>query len=706
MIKLFSGNATCKRVLHGLMFFSLLALSSCNEEYDDTWVKETTEDLKDRVAALEEWQKSVNTSITTLQDLIAALEDKDYVTGVTPLEDGTGYVITFLKSGSITIKHGEKGETGDKGDKGDTPAISVKQDVDGKYYWTLDGEWLLDGGNKMPVTGEKGDKGDQGDKGETGDKGDTGAAAVAPQLQINADTNEWEISTDGGATWTSTGVKATGDKGEPGIQGSVGPSGAACGISDVTIDGTNVIFTLGTGPDAQQFSVPLSSSVLTFNALDEITQDDNIFVTESNLFGRTDLVIQTSVESRSAGGTDIINTRSSAGRWKVDTEVRANKLNIAVEPAKETPLNEVALLKVTVSSEDGQQLAYGQKVFTNGIFMGRLVVTSFDDLMEQLQKADKTKATDIRISGSFEDNIEYGEMEALMASLNDFREIGTLEIAVPEITVLSYQAFEERTNIKVFKSDYINVFDGDGLFWNSSVEEVYLPNLEILGQTDFSSCKNLRKVNLENVVEVKGSQVFSDCSSLEILDLPNLTTFENINKANFALRCLQLKAVNMPKVTSLPNNAFTECYSLTHLNFPEVTELGSGVFLNCTNLSSISLPKVKVLGKNTFKGCISLRAEEGFENIEEVGESAFSGCSAITQALLREVTTIGKSAFAGCRSLSVLALGAVESVANSAFDGVDTESCTLTFNGTPTAGDLDISKKEWCGKKWKSIRVI
>ena len=83
---------------------------------------------------------------------------------MTPLEDGTGYVITFLKSGNITIKHGEKGE---QGNKGDTPVVSVKQDADGKYYWTINGEWLLDNGNKIPVTGEK------------GDKGDTGSAAVS-----------------------------------------------------------------------------------------------------------------------------------------------------------------------------------------------------------------------------------------------------------------------------------------------------------------------------------------------------------------------------------------------------------------------------------------------------------------------------------------------------------------------------------------------
>lgn len=72
-----------------------------------------------------------------MQSLVAALEDKDYVTAVTPLEDGTGYVISFLKSGNVTIKHGEQGE---KGEDGTTPVISVKQDSDGKHYWTVNGE--------------------------------------------------------------------------------------------------------------------------------------------------------------------------------------------------------------------------------------------------------------------------------------------------------------------------------------------------------------------------------------------------------------------------------------------------------------------------------------------------------------------------------------------------------------------------------------
>ena len=40
--------------------------------------------------------------------------------------------------------------------------------------------------------------------------GNPGTAAIAPQIRINETTNYWEVSTDNGVTWTSTGVKATG----------------------------------------------------------------------------------------------------------------------------------------------------------------------------------------------------------------------------------------------------------------------------------------------------------------------------------------------------------------------------------------------------------------------------------------------------------------------------------------------------------------
>ncbi len=58
----------------------------------------------------------------------------------------------------------------------------------------------------------------------TGDKGDTGAAGTdgtTPQLKIGID-NLWYVSYDGGQTWASLGVKATGDKGDTGAAGTDG----------------------------------------------------------------------------------------------------------------------------------------------------------------------------------------------------------------------------------------------------------------------------------------------------------------------------------------------------------------------------------------------------------------------------------------------------------------------------------------------------
>jgi hypothetical protein len=49
-----------------------------------------------------------------------------------------------------------------------------------------------------------------------GDKGDPGKDGISPKVRINTTNNYWEISTDNGTTWTSTGVKATGAEGDDG----------------------------------------------------------------------------------------------------------------------------------------------------------------------------------------------------------------------------------------------------------------------------------------------------------------------------------------------------------------------------------------------------------------------------------------------------------------------------------------------------------
>ena len=161
---------------------------------------------------------------------------------------------------SLNVK--ATGETGAKGDKGDTGTSGMDgaNGVDGKDGITpmlkVDDNNLwhvsYDNGNVwtslgVKATGAKGDKGDTGASGKDGliphvgtngnwwldntdtgvqasVKGDQGENGITPQLKIDGG-NIWSVSYDGGQTWTSLNVKATGDTGASGRDGINGIDG-------------------------------------------------------------------------------------------------------------------------------------------------------------------------------------------------------------------------------------------------------------------------------------------------------------------------------------------------------------------------------------------------------------------------------------------------------------------------------------------------
>ena len=151
------------------LFASALMLVSCGS-YDDTELKNKVNELENRVAKLE---SAVNANTQSILALVEASKSNDAVTGFSELNDKSGYIITFASGKSITLYHGKNGST---------PAIGVKADSDGIYYWTVDGEWLLSGGKKVKAEGKD---------------------AVTPKFKIEND--NWFISQDGGKTWTNLG---------------------------------------------------------------------------------------------------------------------------------------------------------------------------------------------------------------------------------------------------------------------------------------------------------------------------------------------------------------------------------------------------------------------------------------------------------------------------------------------------------------------
>ncbi|MCH5239176.1 MAG: leucine-rich repeat protein [Muribaculaceae bacterium] len=266
-----------------LSFCAATAMVFTGCRYDDSDLWNSVKDLDVRVTTLEQKCDQMNSNIKALQTIVNASQNNDYITGVTSLmEDGyeIGYTITFAQSPSINIYHGKdglngsdgkdgldgnhgtNGKDGVDGNDGYTPLIGIAQDSDGHYYWTLDGDWLLDkNGQKVSAEGRPGKDGAngtngadgkdgvngtdgtngadgkdgkdgadgkdgvQGDKGDKGDTGATGAAGkdgITPKLKI--EDGDWYVSTDNGLTWTYLG-RATGEKGETGATGANGKDG-------------------------------------------------------------------------------------------------------------------------------------------------------------------------------------------------------------------------------------------------------------------------------------------------------------------------------------------------------------------------------------------------------------------------------------------------------------------------------------------------
>ena len=212
-------------------------MSSC-EKYDDSALIARMDKAEADIKELQTRVDQINTTLSGLATTVDALQKQDRIVSVTKLEDGTGYVVEFSKSGKITLYNGKNGIDGDNGkdgtngtngEDGKTPTIGVKLDADGNYYWTVNGEYLLDDqGNKIAAT----------------------AHVATPQLRINE--GNFEISYNGGVTWE--------------VIGSAGNTGNVV-FSNVEDGETAVTFTLADGteiviPKVQQFAISITTEVV------------------------------------------------------------------------------------------------------------------------------------------------------------------------------------------------------------------------------------------------------------------------------------------------------------------------------------------------------------------------------------------------------------------------------------------------------------
>lgn len=314
-----------KRLISVLTAFMSLLAVSCM--YDDTFLRNRLDELENRVLTLEQLCEQMNTNISSLKQLVDAIQQHDFITRVTPIEQGgvnIGYTINFAIADPITIFHGKDGLDGTDGL---APEIGVEIGNDGIYYWTLNGKWMTDRcGNRITASANDG---------------------ITPELKIEDD--YWYISYDGGENWERMN-KATGEDGVDGTNGTDGDSF----FLDIIIEESYIEFILADGTSiivernpvfeneiqlrqaiAKGGTVILTGDVALSSPLN-ITTDVILKLGNYNITNPTDYVIENTgnltIEAdsgtivglggiRSRGGTVTINggTVSAASNWSTGT---------------------------------------------------------------------------------------------------------------------------------------------------------------------------------------------------------------------------------------------------------------------------------------------------------------------------------------------------------------------------------------------------
>lgn len=553
-----------KRLL--IMALLLCGLYSCSK-YDDGPLTKRVEGIEGRVSKLEQTCSKLNQDLTALQNIVTRLQNNDYVTAVAPLmEQGkqVGYTLTFAKSSPVQIRDGKNGKdgvdgkNGVNGKDGHTPVISIKADSDGIYYWTIDGNWLLNAeGQKVKAEGKDGVDGQPGADGKDGVDGQPGADGkdgvdgqpgadgkngvdgkdgVTPQLKIEG--GYWYVSSDKGATWQKLGI--------------AGGTSYVSPIKEVKVEETQVVLTLSTG---EVIAVPRTNpNALTIKAPDSMEID----------FGFSNSV---SINYTIVNGTapTIVSVETTKG-LKATLQESSNGLSGTV------------LLEVTPSTA------------TKGLVVIKVLDARGKEFVKVVSLTQKPKDPSSIVNDdptpiAFKDPT----VKLILLELCDSNGDGEISYAeASKVEKLPNAVFKDAQGIKSFD------------------ELQYFTSLKSIPSEAFQGCNQLTSVVIPKGVTWIGSYAFNRCRSLTSVVIPEgVTTIEN-RTFNF---CSSLTSVVIPKgVTWIGSSAFSGCTSLTSVSIPEgVTTIGSYSFYNCGRLTSVVIPKgVTLIQSSAFESCSGL----------------------------------------------------------------------------------------------------
>lgn len=664
-----------KRILY--LLFAVSILWSCNSDYDDSALTGRVDDLENRVAKLEELCKQMNTNISSLQTLVNALQNKDCITSVVPItKDGEiiGYTISFTQSAPITIyngqdgKDGQDGKPGEDGKDGSTPVIGVKQDADGIYYWTLNGDWLTDdSGNKIKAEGrdgqdgedgkpgqdgndgQDGKPGEDGEDGQDGKPGEDGKDGITPQLKI--EDGYWYISYNDGASWTQLG-KATGDKGEQGEPGQAG------GIfKDVEETDDSVIFTLN---DDSTITIPKATPSEKLDITFGNTESINV------LPGKTYEIEYTIIGADETTRIEVV----AQDLYKASvspTDYRSGKIIVT------TPSADLEASRILVFVSKG----------TNTImriinFVESVIIVSTDTV----EIAAEGETVQVEVETNVTYTVEIPEADRVWLSVAETR-------AATHTETLTFTA--QANPNTTYRYSTVNLKDDSGLVAQSILFAQKASGYKTVHVETAGTLENY--ISADEKEKLIGLKLTGKLNTFDYDFMRTMPALESVDLAQIdnttiPASCFKestVKTVILPlNLEAIPDNAFSNS-SIISINIPSnVVSIGNSAFDKCSSLAgNLHLPNgLQSIGNNAFHRCGKLTGDLCIPNsVMNLGSYAFNNCNFTTLILGTGITTIPEDCFSYGYNFTgnLIIPDQVEVIEDRAFS-----SCT--FNGYLTLG--------------------
>ncbi len=577
-----------------LVILSIITIG-CQEDYD-----ERLEDLEDRVSKLEEICKETNANLAALQTIVTALQEQISITQVEQLSDG--YTIHFSDGTSATIKDGK--------DTGSVPVFGVRKDVDGIYYWTLDGEWLKDEqGNKVRA---------QGDKGEQGETGTTG---ITPQLKI--EDAYWFVSYDNGETWSQLG-EATGD------------NGTDCLFKSVLQDDENVYFILS---DDTIITIPKGNKdaegegeLPGLDDTDDVCEEMDDINFMAYCYENFDVNKDSRVSMAEANAVKIIecNTAQSFKGIEYFTNLESFKS----------------------SSVETVDFRYNKKLTT--LSCGGAPVTLLD-----LRYNTMLSTINIENCTNLVELIFAGDAPLSLVSSSNTGGCKALEtVSLPDNCNIGEQAFYKCNNLKKIKFPANLTSIGESAFYGcDGLTTVTFPeSLTSIGESAFYGCDGLTTVTFPESLTSIGESAFSHCEGLTLVTFPASLT--SIGESAFSY-CEGLTSVSFPAgMRSIGESAFSYCEGLTSVTFNSTISCGRYAFRGSQCIFygyGVTSDNMMYAPSNTLE-CVSPLINNDIvipSGVTSIGSYALSNCEGLTSVTFPEsLTNIGSYAFYDCDGLT------------------------------------------------------